>query len=265
MQVLPCIDSEGDMFVDRLSCRSFHIPRSFVATTCSRVQVDKRRTRRCRSLGILLGLLFMVGCFGSQQDEAATLFKLGSQTVTVEDFNRSHNLMRAGMREVDSDDVADVRDEKLRLIRELTEEAALLERAQASGITLSAVELEAAVDKIRSDYPDDTFEQVLIENAIPFSAWKKELEKRLIIEKLLQQEVFSKVEITEDELAAFYKEQRGSGDATAESDATADNIQLVEQLKRAKAEARLDRLMDSVKNSYKVEINETVLAELLKE
>lgn len=214
----------------------------------------------CAGLGFLL---VAAGCADSRQSETVTLLTVGSRVVTVDDFNRSYNLMLAGMREAEPFDFQGEREVKIRLLKQLTEEAALLEKASDSGILLTVAELEEAVQGIRKDYPEDTFDQMLIENAIPYADWEKELEKRLIIDKLLRLEVFEKVQITEEELAAFYREKQDpTAGETPEKDIGQESL-LVEKLRRNKAEALMGQLMDAVRKAYPADVNETVFRQLL--
>jgi hypothetical protein len=205
----------------------------------------------------------MSGCSGPDTSEDLILLKVGSQIITVDDFNRSYNLTLAGMREAESEDDQGERESKVRLLKELGEEAALIERAKELGIRVSPSELSAAVDGIKKDYPDETFEEMLIENAILYADWEKEMEKRLVIDKLLDQEVLGKVQITEQELAGIYQQQSSVANSESSVKNPDQEARLVELLRREKAEALLEQLMASIRSTYKIEINEEAVEDLI--
>ncbi|MFZ7125411.1 MAG: SurA N-terminal domain-containing protein [Desulfobacterales bacterium] len=231
-------------------------------TSGLRTSGTDRRLRSWTWTAVLLWVL-VAGCSGSAPPERVVLLKVGRTAATVDDFHRAFDLMKAGLREMDSEDPEAERDAKIHLLKQLSEEMALLEKARDAGIVLAPDDLTKAVADIKSDYPDDTFEQVLIENAVPYAAWEEELEKRLIIEKLLDREVYSRVKITEEELAALYQ-SAGTGPTGKKTPADKSReAVLVEQLRRRKAEDRLDRLMDEIRKAYPAELNEAAFQEIL--
>lgn len=189
--------------------------------------------KRC-AWWVSLGVMLMSGCSGPDTSETLILVKIGSQVITVDDFNRSYNLTLAGMREVEPEDDQGEREIKVRLLKQLGEEAALIERAKELGIEVSPSDFTEAVDTIKKDYPDETFEEMLIENAILYADWEKEMKKRLVIDKLLQQEVFDKVQITEQELAGFYQQQSSAPNSETSVKDPDQEARLVELLRRKK-------------------------------
>ena len=205
-------------------------------------------------------LVMAAGCTERRGSEGTPLIRAGEQVVTVEDFHRAYGLMMAGMREVEPGDDPESLDAKVRLLQEMAHEASLLEKARVDGIRLEDGELEAAVQAIRKDYPDDSFEEMLVENAIRFNDWQREMEKRLIIEKLLDAEVYDRIRITESELAEVHRTRLGG--PSDESAGEPEN-RLVERLKRRKAEALLDGLVEAATGQYPPVIDPEAARKLL--
>jgi hypothetical protein len=69
---------------------------------------------------------------------------------------------------------------------------------------LDDAELETAIQEIKADYPEDEFEQMLLESAIPFSLWKDRLRVRLLMEKVVDRELLQPVEITTQDIEDYY-------------------------------------------------------------
>jgi hypothetical protein len=86
----------------------------------------------------------------------------------------------------------------------MTEELVIDRRAGELGIQLDDAELEAAIQEIKKDYPEDEFEQMLLESAIPFSLWKDRLRVRLLMEKVVDRELVQPVEITTQDIEDYY-------------------------------------------------------------
>lgn len=79
--------------------------------------------------------------------------------------------------------------------------------AQENSISISSDELEAAIQKIRSQYPDDlTFRRNLARERLSFEAWKMRLRQSLLGKKVLAQLAETWPVPTINEMKKFYKE-----------------------------------------------------------
>ena len=92
----------------------------------------------------------------------------------------------------------------LDLISVLSDEIVLIEAARDKGIGVD--ETEIARPKLRSGriILRDSFEQMLLENAISYKVWKKKLIKDMVIDKFIRSELIGTQEITPDDVMAFY-------------------------------------------------------------
>lgn len=89
-------------------------------------------------------------------------------------------------------------------------------QARSLGITLTDADVEAALQGYLEDYPGASFETMLKERGLTMQAWREELKESLIMEKLLEQAVYSRVDITDMEVAAYYKDNRDQFDRPAQ-------------------------------------------------
>jgi len=92
-----------------------------------------------------------------------------------------------------------------KVIAELVEEVLIMERAREMGISVSDSELETAVMIIKKDYPENTFENMLLEQAIPFRLWKERLRKRLIIEKTIEKDLQKNMRVSKTDIESFHQ------------------------------------------------------------
>jgi len=84
--------------------------------------------------------------------------------------------------------------------------------ARRLNIALTEADVEAALQGYREDYPGSSFEEMLAERGLTLEAWREELKESLIMEKLLEQAVYSRVSVSDEEVAAYFKANRDQFD-----------------------------------------------------
>jgi len=88
--------------------------------------------------------------------------------------------------------------------------------ARRLDITLTEADVESALQSYRQDYPDASFEAMLQERGLTMQFWREELKESLIMEKLLEQAVYSRVSVTDTEVAAYFADNREQFDRPAQ-------------------------------------------------
>jgi parvulin-like peptidyl-prolyl isomerase len=81
-------------------------------------------------------------------------------------------------------------------------------RARELSLSVSDEELIKRIEEVKESYSDDGFERILVAQKVNYSVWKKELRKRMILEKLIASEVNANVSVKEHEAKAFYRTHR---------------------------------------------------------
>ncbi len=84
--------------------------------------------------------------------------------------------------------------------------------ARRLNIALTDADIEAALQGYRGDYPGSSFEEMLAERGLTLEAWREELKESLIMEKLLEQAVYSMVSVSDEEVSAYFKANRDQFD-----------------------------------------------------
>ena len=214
-------------------------------------------TRLGRMLWILV-VLAMIGCSESNGPslQEAVLIRTDQETITLAQFERAFEAARIAYSDERSVEPQVLENARLRLLNQMAEEVIIDRRAKELGIVLEESELDAAIQAIRSDYPDDTFEQMLLESAIPFSLWKERLRARMLMEKVVDRELVQPLTITTQEIEEYYKAHEKEFPVQEGEPLEADmNRQIVERLRREKVEAAYPQWMDGLRERYQVEIN----------
>jgi parvulin-like peptidyl-prolyl isomerase len=98
---------------------------------------------------------------------------------------------------------------KREALDELIEEKLMLIRAEKLRLKVTDEELKKRVEEIKKDYPGENFAQVFGGEKVDYKIWSEELRKRLLLEKLVDQEVNSKITVTDEEAQEAYQANRG--------------------------------------------------------
>jgi hypothetical protein len=199
-----------------------------------------------------------VGCMNSESNpNAEQLIRVGTRVLTVLDFNQAFEIAKTAYPHNLRYEPDDYRNVQLRLLNELTIEMIILERAAELGITISEEEVENAVADVKKDYPEDTFEKTLLEFAISFEAWQDRLRNRLLMEKVIDQELKDQIIITSEDIAQYYESNFKSKLPDADSEMIREDINemIIEQLRREKMEQAYQMWINKLKQQYPIEIN----------
>jgi len=215
-------------------------------------------------LAALLG-----GCKGGDSEQRPLfLLRVGQSVVTPLEFQRAFEIAKVAYPHNTLQEAAARREAQLRLLEELIDELILVQEAHSLRIAVSPEELAAAVEKIKADYPEGVFEQVLLENAIPYAEWEKAVRRRLLIEKVVEAGLIDTVELTPQDIAAHLATR---GQAAAGSSAAGDappasepriDTRLIRYLRKQKAEAAYAGWLKGLQAKYAVEINHNLWNEI---
>ena len=197
-----------------------------------------------------------------QRDES--FIKVGDRIITVADFNKAFEIAKNAYphNRIQRSNV--VREARLRLIQQMTEEMILLERAEELGITITDSQVEKALRDIKKDYPDNVFQEILLEYAIPYQSWKEGLKTRLLMEKVITQELGDKIEITHDDISKYYEEHFEVDDTPPDVNEVSkdtNNI-IIKILRKEKMEKAYTSWIKKLKKKYAVEINKKELEKM---
>ena len=216
--------------------------------------------------GALLIIYILTGCgdYGSDSHSAPGdnyLIRVGDRVATTVDFNRAFEIVKAAYSHNALQEPDSCRGAKLRLLSQLIEEMIILERAKELNIGISDSEVEEAVAQIKGDYDDNAFEQTLLEQAVSYHLWEKQLERRLLIEKVVERELKENVAITPEDISNYYEKHYnghgGQSDLSGGPDKADGDLNriIVKQLRRKKAEEAYKPWIENLRKKYLIEIN----------
>ena len=212
----------------------------------------------------LLGAVLLFGSFGGCMNSESNLdhtplIRVGDRILTVLDFNKAFEIAKTAYPHNLKDDPEDFRNARLRLLNQLVVEMIILERAEELNLSISSEEINEAVSEIKGDYPEDTFEKALLENAVSYESWEARLKNRLLMQKVVDNELKNQIAITPEDIARYYEKNYQATDADAET-ISADkdiNENIIKHLRQQKAEQAYKIWIKELKGKYSIEINDT--------
>ena len=189
----------------------------------------------------VIALLWLLGCSdtgsdGSDKDKV--VIRVDDRVLTLGEFNEYFDQTRMGLGAGDGKNREAVREARLGLLLELVEQMIILRRGEELHIDLSADELDAAVRDIQREYSKEGFQDLLLKKAVSHEAWKKALRRRLLVEKVIHEDLSKNMSVSPEEIKAYYDRH---GDEWVQ----AEVVRVRHILLRDEAEA--DRLLERLK------------------
>ena len=163
------------------------------------------------ALAGLAAVCFLVlgnGCSSFKTPSEDAIATVNGIEITVKDFTvklrNALNLLGSASN-VKEEEIYNIKREALEA---LIEEKIMLIRAEKLGLKVTDEELKNRVEEIKKDYTSESFAQVFGGEKVDYKIWSEELRKRLLLEKLVNQEVNSKIAVTDEEAMAYYQANR---------------------------------------------------------
>ncbi len=204
---------------------------------------------------LLFTALFFQGC--TEPEAPSYLIRVGEKGVTVSEYQRELEVAKTAYTHNTVTAPGPAQALGMRVLGQMTDEMILGMLADEKGIAVSPPELAEAEKRIRADYPEGVFEELLLENAVSLEAWQGGLKKRLLMEKVVDETLAAGIMISPEEAAAYYRTVIGSGGADSRqgADDARRGGEVIKHLKREKAEKLYGAWMEELRKRYRVEIN----------
>jgi hypothetical protein len=209
-------------------------------------------------IGFLSIIYPLAGCADSESKYRDEYFiRVGDSVITVFDFNRAFEIVKVSysygaMQQPDA-----VKEAKLRFVKQMTEEMILQERAKDIGITITDEEVKQAVEDIKRDYPENVFDQILLEYAVSYQLWEKGLETRLLMEKVIAKELSDQIVVTPDDVSRYYQAHPKKDELVPDIKKVSKDINeiMIRNLRRKKIEEAYKPWIKELQKKYIIEIN----------
>jgi parvulin-like peptidyl-prolyl isomerase len=173
-------------------------------------------------VAIVYGLIHAVSNFGSQRSGVAAV--VNGETITVGYLDEQYSRIPPMYQEFISKEV---------LLNQSINEVLLMQEAEKEGLTVTAAEVEEEIEKAIAlgGLTEEEFEQRMAEQNITRDVLIELYQKQLIINKLLEEKVFTEMDITEADIDEYYNSRIRAMHVLVETEDEAFDI--IRQLGRA--------------------------------
>nr|WP_320169694.1 SurA N-terminal domain-containing protein [Maridesulfovibrio sp.] len=154
-------------------------------------------------LVLLVTAAMLAGCQNKNEDPGVVA-RVNGRPVYLSQLDYKYDLKHDGS-EGYVPSVSQVRSEYGQMLGDLIVQELVSQELEKRGMPVSQAELKAAEDEVRSDYPDDSFEQILIEEYIDINAWRSQLKYQLAMEKFYREILRPEIKIDYKEAEDYYR------------------------------------------------------------
>ena len=93
---------------------------------------------------------------------------------------------------------------RLSILKELVDNEILMRRAEKLGLLATDEEVDSKLNEIKSPYTKEQFEARLKEKKITVDDFKRDLRRSLTVDKVLNKEITSKINVTDQDITNYY-------------------------------------------------------------
>ena len=216
--------------------------------------------RVCHVILCSMVIWSLSGCSKPQQvGSDAILIKVGTSTMSPLDFNLAFELHKTAYDPDTELNPEEIKTARVLFLQQMVERMTLLERAKELRLKVTPKELKDAVEKLTANYPAGEFEKALLESSISFETWRKELSDRLLMQKVVEEDLKKTIAVSSHEITEKLAVQQHSD----QSGAAVDEVRVMEQLKSEKAESVYPQWIQRLQEKYTLEINKEKWNEIL--
>jgi peptidyl-prolyl cis-trans isomerase C len=121
---------------------------------------------------------------------------------------------------------------------ELIDGILLDQAARAANVVIPPDRIESEVLRLRADYPGSAFDDMLAQGELSTADVRYKVQQQLITQKLIHDQVYARVAVTEPEVEAYFKEHEKEFSRPEEVRAEQIVVHTVDDAKRVQAELR---------------------------
>jgi parvulin-like peptidyl-prolyl isomerase len=175
----------------------------------NKMSVHVRVCLRLIHISVFCGFILLCGVSGCSSKtetpaENQVVIRVDDRVLTLAEFNEYFEAINPGNDREDDKDSTAIREARFGFLLQLVEEMIVLRRADELHLQISPQELDEAVLDFKKDYPETAFEDLFLKQAVSFEAWRERLGRRLLVEKVIRNELLKEDSATPREIRDYY-------------------------------------------------------------
>lgn len=163
----------------------------------------------CRNIMLgsaLLGLtLGIAGCPGKERGDD-TVARVNGEKILRSEVEKYYSNQTAGSPQQPAGEQAT--SIRLNILKQLIDYELMMQRARKLGLLATDEEVDAKFAEFKAPYTQEEFDKHLKEKNITADDFKRDLRRNLTIDKVLNKEVTSKINVTDADISAYYNEHK---------------------------------------------------------
>src|SRR5215469_4647472 len=150
-------------------------------------------------------LLSVAGCNTNKSTEGVMAAVNGRKILRTE-VDKYYNNQTADAPQKPTDEQADTL--RLNILKQLIDNEILMQRAEKLGLLATDDEVNAKLAEIKAPFSQDEFDKRLAARNITLADFKADLRRSITVDKVLNKEITSKINITDGDITAYYNEHK---------------------------------------------------------
>ncbi len=161
------------------------------------------------SAAIVAGTLFLllsgIGC-NTKQDSAGVMATVNGRKIQRTEVDKYYNNQTADAPQKPADEQADTL--RLNILKQLIDNEILMQRAEKLGLLATDDEVNSKLAEIKAPFSQDEFDKRLAARNITLADFKADLRRSITVDKVLNKEITSKINITDDDITSYYNQHK---------------------------------------------------------
>jgi peptidyl-prolyl cis-trans isomerase SurA len=155
-------------------------------------------------VAVLLSLI-LFAC-SSKPNTADTMAKVNGKKISRAEVDKYFNNQTAGAPQPPAGEQADAL--RLNILRDLIDSEILMQRAEKDGLLATDDEVQRKLTELKAPYTDEEFQKRLQDRRLTQDDLRQELRRSLTIDKVMNKEITSKIEIRDPDVERYYEQHK---------------------------------------------------------
>jgi peptidyl-prolyl cis-trans isomerase SurA len=173
------------------------------------LRLNWKRGQSAAVAATLAGTFFLLlsgaGC-NIKKDNAGVSATVNGRKIMRTEVDKYYNNQTADAPQKPTDEQADTL--RLNILKQLVDNEILMQRAEKLGLLATDEEVNAKLAEIKAPFSQEDFDKRLATRNITLADFKADLRRSITVDKVLNKEITSKINITDSDITNYYNEHK---------------------------------------------------------
>ena len=161
-------------------------------------------SRTDSAFAVALVLAVLAGC--KSQVSGDVMATVDGQKIFRSDVDKYYNNQVASAQQPPTGEQATAL--RLNILHQMIEDEILMRRAEKLGLLATDEEVDRKYNEIKSPFTQEEFDKRLQDQKITMTDFKRDIRRSITVDKVMNKEVSSKINVTDQDIANYYKEHK---------------------------------------------------------